>query len=979
MAGEIGSGQHWGLPREESRGSVEPLSNSISTDVEDEVNPCPSNLGVEDPTLLIRSSVASTEEKVTVSPRERTRARGVPITAITHQFECNFSLQAAVASLFELYPRVRDRCKVIPLCVYGKPEVQFLWNYLVDVLKVLVIFGFNIERVDACYILLSNLVDHVDLLYTKDHSLKSWISVPKFRLGLFAAVYKNNTKLPTNPFHRACAPLPINDRRTRDFLTSFRNSHSLKEFMSLVDSVARGVKKGCERPSKEFCADTIPETFKKFTTKKESVISMIRPYAGILQDNPSTLSPVMDRSHWIALPEPMTGHLPHKASPFGLPEDGEKSLYELLVSNLIGSQVVKIDQEKVKSEVLRSIDELIRPDVFQDLKWSHFPSTSACVENRFADGGAVPVVHEELKAAGLLRPIDITLAVADTVLVEPRVRAVVEGNPLLREAPPIVPFSEVDHLIDVPFSQSCLGVSLGFSDSVSQQEIELLAGDYLYRTNREMTLVALAEALKVRGISKGNGLEGWILKPLQAALSRELGRSPYFQLTRTPITSEILSKMFGDCPDNTTFLSGDYKDATNELLVDISRCCIRGIIKRTNLDHHYPMIAELAERSLCDNFVKYSIKKDGKTSSDEGWQKGAQPMGKILSFVCLCLINFAVCRFAMELDGLTRLPVGDPRLKILVNGDDCCFPIRNYITWAKTAQVAGLEDSIGKTFFSSEFIEMNSISAVRTGQTFEVVPYINFGLLKGLQRSALSVDEEKDIVLSMTEQERLSSYQALDFCKFGTIGAIHRELVKSLDDYYRPLTDMFIKYNYRYLHHEIANGISWFLPEWLGGFGLAADPLLSNISEWELRVAAGIYSNYTHLQVGPVSIKPDWLVHAKVREIEDEVITAFKLESMQDDYMIKVTPNFDEIESNRSQLYGRLVQKVFNESTVSQIFSPSTDDVLEKRILNRLRHNAAGRRKFLNQAWSNDPLEYHKLWHQKRQKRNFPIFIKREK
>jgi len=441
-----------------------------------------------------------------------------------------------------------------------------------------------------------------------------------------------------------------------------------------------------------------------------------------------------------------------------------------------------------------------------------------------------------------------------------------------------------------------------------------------------------------------------------------LGRHDQFALTRGPVTEDILNRMFGDQPPGTLFLCGDYSDATNEIANKFTRHCIKKILNRTGLAQRMPHYCRLAERSLCDNHVSYDFDLDtGEHFEQTGKQINAQPMGKILSFVCLCILNFAVCSLSMDLED-NYLPLH--KKKLLVNGDDCVFTLKCFHNWEGIAAIPGLHNSIGKTFHVSHFIEINSISFLRGGNgLFTVVPYVNWGLMKGLVRSMANSVEDK---LNRDLRDNVSLERLVGF------GANHRMLVQSFPDLYVCLTDLFLKFNRPLLRHKML-GVSWFLPEWLGGLGLAVNPRVPQLSPFERQVAGVIYANYEILKVRKLSLEPDWLLYRQADAMIEQLVGHFDLHEVYLDDAWLLQEDFKSLREANLEVRGRFVELLWRTETANffqkVIFG-------ELNIARGLFANMRARKRaieFLNNNKS-DLLEWKRLWTEK-QERLRPICL----
>jgi len=214
-------------------------------------------------------------------------------------------------------------------------------------------------------------------------------------------------------------------------------------------------------------------------------------------------------------------------------------------------------------------------------------------------------------------------------------------------------------------------------------------------------------------------------------------------------------------------------------------------------------------------------------------------MGSVTSFFILCIVNGAICRWSQELDQDKCILLRDCQLAI--NGDDAILRITEFgrSCWVKIAKVAGMSPSIGKVYFSSSFLNMNSTTFRRVNELeltcdlriskrlgrayipfFTQVPYVNMGLLSGFTRSSTQT-----IVSTKNDP---------------SLGAKLRELVgtapSSLSE---KLISKFISYNEKQLK---SFSIPWFIPEHLGGYGFPSAGRFGPDDKY-LRLAKKIFLN----------------------------------------------------------------------------------------------------------------------------------------
>jgi len=176
----------------------------------------------------------------------------------------------------------------------------------------------------------------------------------------------------------------------------------------------------------------------------------------------------------------------------------------------------------------------------------------------------------------------------------------------------------------------------------------------------------------------------------------------------------------------------------------------------------------------------------------------------------------------------------------MINGDDNSFRSTRigYEAWRHIAAFAGLKESVGKTYFSRDFVEINSTQFLRvepkpktvTGKTgrlvtrlvpFAITPYVNMGLMTGLKRSGLNI--------GLNDQNDPRN----------NIGVRYRELLRLCPEALREeVHKRFINH-----HRELLRRtrLPWYVPEWLGGMGLTG---LREPSELDRRIAQHILFNW---------------------------------------------------------------------------------------------------------------------------------------
>lgn len=262
--------------------------------------------------------------------------------------------------------------------------------------------------------------------------------------------------------------------------------------------------------------------------------------------------------------------------------------------------------------------------------------------------------------------------------------------------------------------------------------------------------VGLKEALKVRVISKGPPLKYTVLKPLQKFLWRCVRRTKPGVLVGEPVSHWSIQNALGaKLADGQRYLSVDYSDATNQMYSWVTEALVIWITEKLELDS---IEARIFEDSLINHVIVDPVTKEHKL------QQRGQLMGSVVSFPLLCMVNMTLLRMTKEYE-LGR-PLSLDECGCLVNGDDGVLRTTDmgYRYWQMIANFVGLEPSVGKVYFSSKFLNMNSRTFLRRETAvlmdhepavslpirdyvkreswFELVPFVNLGLLYGIERSS---------------------------------------------------------------------------------------------------------------------------------------------------------------------------------------------------------------------------------------------------
>jgi hypothetical protein len=357
--------------------------------------------------------------------------------------------------------------------------------------------------------------------------------------------------------------------------------------------------------------------------------------------------------------------------------------------------------------------------------------------------------------------------------------------------------------------------------------------------------VALPEALKVRMITKGPPYQQTVLKSLWKFVHTVLRKQRTFQLIGKPVTEEIILNVLGrDLKQGEQYLSGDYEAATDNLKSWVSNCIADTMADELKLA---AIERKLLVRSLTGHIFENKLP-----------QIRGQLMGSITSFPVLCIANAAMCRWALELAFRKKILLRDAPL--LVNGDDCAMrgPEELYRFWHAITSAAGLIESIGKTYLTPNFVDINSTSFLR-GESHSIVGasgkkrqcpfwltrYVNIGLLRGLKRSGVvGLSDLSDAANNVGARAR----ELMDY----TPQRLQESCMREFISYHKDLMSK--------------THCPWYVPEWLGGLGLPSGNW-GRPSDLDLRIARRILLNWKKERpVPPNTSKTPWKVWKRAQK-----------------------------------------------------------------------------------------------------------------
>jgi len=483
---------------------------------------------------------------------------------------------------------------------------------------------------------------------------------------------------------------------------------------------------------------------------------------------------------------------------------------------------INLNLYTAQAQLERRVDELFREKTlsYSDRVKAQFPSTSATYNRSRSERGALGEILEHPEVLkGLRRPggymmTNMQSAHADDEQIEP------------------------EEWYDIKFLQT--------REPIFDAACEVYWHRLLKEAQKEVFMVeavALPEPLKVRIITKGPALTQTLMRPIWKKMHTTLRNTKTFSLIGTPQSeASILDGLGYHLGEEEFYLSGDYEAATDNLHSWATKVVWRRIAKHLKL---LPIEVSLGEKLLTENII-------------EGRQQvTGQLMGTILSFPILCIVNATATAWAYELSVKEAKPLAN--IPMLINGDDIAAKgnARFYSLWKIITSFFGLKESIGKTYFSRDFVDINSTSFQRVEEDVYIpcpnrnpnqlpvlrktrlreIQYVNFGLLTGLQRSGKA-------------REAGTDGRAL-------LGARARELIRlSPPRFHNEIMDSFVSINLKTL--KSCGNIPWYIPEWLGGIGLPSGPW-GGPSMTDRFQARWILTQWNHRRPIPTNYtKPEW-------------------------------------------------------------------------------------------------------------------------
>lgn len=253
----------------------------------------------------------------------------------------------------------------------------------------------------------------------------------------------------------------------------------------------------------------------------------------------------------------------------------------------------------------------------------------------------------------------------------------------------------------------------------------------------DVNVSAVLEPLKVRLVSAGEPIKYWLSTAMQKYMWRGLQNSEVFRLTGRPLMQSDLWDLW-DGDSAGSWVSGDYSAATDSIRLGWTVRVFEEILGVAKVDNTY---AAMLRRVLYGQVMNYKFK--GVDPDLKPWsmtwssiQASGQLMGSTLSFPVLCILNLAAYWQALEKTLGERVSHRD--LKVLINGDDILFrcPGPNselYQNWLRSTAEVGFSLSPGKNYVHRRYLTVNSQAYDFNPETKVLKPigFFNVGLLVG--------------------------------------------------------------------------------------------------------------------------------------------------------------------------------------------------------------------------------------------------------
>lgn len=356
----------------------------------------------------------------------------------------------------------------------------------------------------------------------------------------------------------------------------------------------------------------------------------------------------------------------------------------------------------------------------------------------------------------------------------------------------------------------------------------------------------IIEPMKIRIITKPGTFQHFGVKSVQKAMWRHLYNhdSGFFKLIGSTVDECQIASVLRSWRPGMKFVSGDYSGATDNLKGDVTRRIAQRILG--SLD---PVTFQWCWRTLAPSRIIYkrchpkygNILDSYKYKYEdlgEQMQRNGQLMGSILSFVILCVANYAAYVHSLETFYGRKFTVQEVKEEkpVAVNGDDILFCAENsfYAHWRNVIQSFGFEPSIGKNLFSDEILQINSalfkpkFMDVDKDEQLRVlpskrcigaywVPYVNYGLITTRKKQDCSKDTR--VISKLTDAMELSQSDLDGLNRLKVLKKIQETLLEGLPESLIPIVNRQFWSFSKYLQRTFAR-IPFFESEYWGGIGL---------------------------------------------------------------------------------------------------------------------------------------------------------------
>jgi len=448
-----------------------------------------------------------------------------------------------------------------------------------------------------------------------------------------------------------------------------------------------------------------------------------------------------------------------------------------------------LTKQEVCNECQDSTLELFAPFKFSLSKVikAFIPSFSANISKKRSDYGTWPVLDEFINDVGLSGTLPEDLL-----------------TDLLQNE--TVPISELYGLQGYwdELPQSIQRYGLATKDQLKIPFLRVYWNAYSRALVEEpiVRVVGLKEALKIRPISKGPPLHYYVLKPFQLYMFKVLRKYEVFQLIGEPVTETIINRLYKWLEPNEHVESGDFVTTTDRIYSWVSDSIANHLfdIWEAQCGHSLSGFRRLFLEALTGHTYQTLIRKKDELIQiiQGGRQLIGQLMGSVISFCVLCIANLVLTRLSLRYSENCNKPIS--KLPTQINGDDVATIVKNdfYIEiWRAIGNLMGLEESVGKTYRSRDFLSINSRFFLRTEDDYFVqVPFVNMGIVNGMKRSSSEEGKEGDVF---------------------KLGQNYRELIRDSYPFCQHASELFLYNNGHIL--ETYSG-PWHLPVYLGGLGM---------------------------------------------------------------------------------------------------------------------------------------------------------------